>query len=153
MGGAWDRASEVKWIVCGEVQIRERGNRRDLSYWSLNAYLIDGATDFEHSSAYAVCLPLVALQFDGTEYHETLLHAMVDPGRLDDFHVPLPGYNPLEHPRTEKCPDCTKKKGCTPHLIVPEGFYVPPREPKLFELVKGRIVSISIGPTREEEQD
>jgi hypothetical protein len=77
--------------------------------------------------------------------------ALVDPGRKEDFHVPLPGYNPFEHPKTEKCPDCTGKDH-TPHMMVPEGLYVPPHEPQLFELVKGRVVTITIGQPRPDEQ-
>lgn len=133
------------WLVFGEGHLRQRNDRHDGRWW-VHAYL-GNATDFEHDTASLLRLPLIGVNIDGVSYHETKLTAWVDPGEdptgdFSDFHVPRPGYNPLKHKDTVKCTTC---KGRDQHVIVPEGFYVPPFDADLYQAVKGRRVQITFG--------
>jgi hypothetical protein len=141
MGEWWDRDTDQRWLTFGQAQLRRFGDNA-FPWWWLGAYLAEGATDFEHDSGYALRLPLVSLDFQFMMNHGSHFLALVHPAAADEFRVPTPGYNPLEHPKTEPCPTC---KGEQAHLMVPEGLYVPPFEPELYEVVKGRPVSIHIG--------
>ncbi len=137
----------VEWLVFGQAQIRI--HHRPSSIW-LTAYLKDGATDFEHDSAYALRLPLIGLEFEGVRYHTTMLKAWIDPNEEDedgDFHVPRPGYNPMELDEAEVCKECEEQ-----HIIVPEDFYVPPFNKELFDLVRGKEVDIRIGQSHAEAE-
>lgn len=138
LGDVWDRGTEIKWLTFGRAQIRKM-ETDGFPNWRLAAYL-KNATDFEHDSAFAFRLMLVALEFKFVENHCTVLQALVHPSYSDEFHVPRPGYNPLELPESTECPDCEEK-----HIIVPEGFYVPPFDAELFEAVAGKSVTIYIG--------
>lgn len=131
-------SKRLVWLKFGEAHIRHHEKRYS---WWLEAYL-KNATDFEHDSAYVLKLPLIGLSFQGVNYHATSFMAWVNPNDPEEFHVPRPGYNPLRHKDTVKCnnKDCKKE----PHLIVPEGFYVPPVDLELFEAVKGKQLEIII---------
>jgi hypothetical protein len=141
MGDWWDRGTDTPWLKFGQAQIRKHENS-DLTWWQLGAYLKDGATDFEHDSGYAFRMPLVALEYTFTLNHGSRFSAIIHPNMADEFHVPLPGYNPLEHENTQKCDRCTEERA---HLIIPQGFYVPPFEPELYKLVAGKPVVIHLG--------
>lgn len=143
------REKLVKWIVAGQGQLDKLDGHRRVQRWWLRSYL-DNATDFEHDSAYAFRLPLLAVEFKAVWWHQVHFNALINPNEPDDFHVPLPGYNPLEHPKTEQCPE-ERCQGEHAHLIVPEGMYVPPFEPELFKLVAGRPVEIVIGQPHPED--
>jgi len=147
------------WLVLGETQIRAQKDGGGDGRWRLEAYLGKGVTDFEHDSAYAVRLPLIGLQLGplAVSYHRTELFAWVDPNEdpafSPDFRVPRPGYNPMTHPDIHVC----KTKGCLEdnpkgHIIVPQGFYVPPFDAELYEAVRGKKVEISIGPVYEKDE-
>lgn len=138
---------KVTWLVSGQSQLQPIDSSLSIRRWLLTSYM-SNATDFEHDSAYAFRLPLVAVELKAVWYHNAHFTALIQPYDEEDFHVPLPGYNPLEHPDTEKCDRCTGEQA---HLIVPEGFYVPPFEKELFKLVAGRPVEVSIGPVRKEQ--
>lgn len=120
-----------------------------------------GTCDFEHDSAYALKLPLVGVTFNTATYHTAKFTAWVDPNDVEGFHVPPPGYNPMEHPKIHHCSgvyDPKKEQYCKwgdgkPHIIVPQGFYVPPVEPKLYQLVRGKKVTVHIGPTPDASDD
>ena len=136
----WDWQTRIEWIICGMVDFREDKTKR----WTLQAYLNKGATDFEHDSAHALGLPLIGLTFDRLYYSRSAFTAWIDPNDdSDSFRVPLPGYNPAKLKNTIKCNDkhCDEK-----HIIVPEGYYYPPHDAKLYDLVKGKKVEISVGP-------
>lgn len=62
--------------------------------------------------------------------------------------MPNDGYDPRKHKDTEKCKDkrCDEKG----HFIVPEGFYVPPINLALFEMVRGRRIEITTGLRRKD---
>jgi len=142
-------ADKKKWLLFGEAQLSDRGNSSDgIKRWELRSYL-KGATDFEHDSAYALVLPLICVTFIWVYYHNTRLSAIVDPtlGPHDDFAVPEPGYNPLEHEKTVKCTECEPN-----HLIVPEGLYIPPDNPELYKKVSGKEVQIEILMPREDQE-
>ena len=146
--------NRIEWLRFGQVQLRGYDSSRKAGESMLQAYLSEGATDFEHDSAYACCLPLIGVTYEGVEYHTTRLHAWVHPAAGDRdsavrFSVPLPGYNPMKHKDTVICSakTCDEK-----HPIVPEGMYWPPFEKDLYRLVRGQKVEISIGPVYPQEK-
>lgn len=131
------------WIICGETRLRvdRPSGLGTVPTCTLSAYLSEGVTDCEHDSAHAFSLPLIGLHFDGIEMGRVWLGAIVNPHDADSFHVPDPGYNPMEHPDAMLC----EYEQCEPHIIVPQGFYVPPTNHKLFHKVAGRQVQICFG--------
>jgi len=150
----WDWDTRIEWLIFGEVQLRYQEN---LKQWTLAARLIAGVTDFEHDSAYALQLPLIGLQFENfVEYSRVHADAWIEPNDPERFRVPLPGYNPMKHPKTVICDG---KKHCKwgdskSHPIIPEGFYAgPPTDLELYKLVRGKRISIIFGPTPEKEED
>ena len=144
----WD--TKFKWLVMGECNLRHNESQTEkIRHWWLDAKMDGGVTDFEHDSASAVRLPLVAVTFGQVFNHRVSVHALVAPNNdfHEDFHVPLPGYNPKQHKDTVKCERCKDR----PHLIVPEGFYVPPFNEELYKLVAGKEVDIYIGQPYEDD--
>jgi hypothetical protein len=166
----WTRSGhpwKLQWLTMGQAQIHSQRDNND-GRWRLEAHLKDNACDFEHDTAYAVRLPLIGLQLGplAVHYSRTHLTAWVDPdagdetGRHSEFHVPRPGYNPMEHPEASRCEGIyneTKEQWCKwndgkPHVIVPEGFYVPPFDKELYDAVRGKRVEIVIGPAFEDDE-
>lgn len=139
--------TRIHWLIFGEGNFQRHDGTTS---WSLKSYLIDGATDVEHDSAYALRLPLIGVTFNSLHYHTATFDAWVDPNNPEDFSVPLPDYNPLTMEGAEKCPDCSSEEE---HIIVPDGFYVPPFDKALFEAVKGKRLTIDIGPVLPEQDD
>jgi hypothetical protein len=135
------------WLTMGQCKLMRPIPRNQMRWW-LGAHL-DGATDFEHDSAYALRLPLLGLSFEMLEMGMAWFHAIVDPNNSDDFCVPPPGYNPMEHEEAYFCEEGHCKKN--PHIIVPEGFFVPPRNPELHAKVACRHVLITVGIAYPEE--
>ena len=150
-----DWETRVTWLEFGQASLHRQKESRHDGRWRLEAYLTEGVTDFEHDSAYALKLPLIGLQLNdlAVHYHSTHLVAWVDPEDSDNFRVPDPGYNPAKHKDAYVCKDkrCLdeRKKG---HIIIPEGFYVPPVNQELYKLVRGKRVEIRIGPTFKEKE-
>lgn len=150
-----DWVKKVEWLRFGQAQIRRQGERSP-GCFCLEARMTAGVTDFEHDSAYALRLPLVGAQFSElfVAYHTIHLVAWVDPNddHGDYFRVPFPGYDPTKHEKAYRCKDnrCLEDypKG---HVIVPEGFYVPPFDPDLYAVVRGKKIEITIGPVHEED--
>lgn len=144
------RENTMKWLEFGECRLR-RSDSSEFVEYALHAFLPRGVTDFEHDSACAVSLPLIGLEFRGIEYHQATFTAFIslDAGEpFAGFHVPRPGYNPMEHEDAEMC----DSKHCNePHIIVPEDFYVPSFDSELYAAVRGRGVRIYIGPVLEED--
>ena len=158
--------SRFTWLLLGECQIRRID--RDTGRHRLEAHLRDHACDEEHDTAYALRLPLIGLSLADLGVHDSTVHfvAWVDPNAADDhdpagpdFHVPLPGYNPMAHPKATECAgihDKRRRLYCKwgdgkKHIIVPSGFYVPPFDAALYKAVRGRRVDIAIGPVLPEE--
>lgn len=129
-----------EWLVFGAAQFN---HMEKMHMWSLNARMAAGITDFEHDSAYALKLPLIGLEFEGVLYdHYVRFNAFIAPDALDDFCVPTSSaYNPTTLPGGGPCTTC---KGKDKHLLVPDGYFVPPRDPALYELVRGKRVEISL---------
>jgi hypothetical protein len=144
--GDWNhpRGDLKKWLVLGQVQLRT-----DLHPMELKAYLPEGVTDFEHDSAWAMILPLIGVKFDTVRYHTTILEAYVAPRSLEDFHVPWPGYNPMEMEDATNC-DLDRCEE-DPHLMVGEDSYTPYNDSTLYRAVEGRFVRIRIGPRHKGE--
>lgn len=133
----------VRWLTAGQVDL-SAPNERGIS--TLKAYLPAGVTDFEHDSSYAFSFDLVGLQFDHTWYgmsnFKGFLHA-----DLESFRVPDGDYNPMEHPDSWMCTTCAES-----HPMLPDGFFTPKtseQNKKLFMMLLGKPLRISIGPTRE----
>jgi hypothetical protein len=150
-----DGREGARWMLLGEAALSRQSSRSG-GPWRLTAYLKD-AVDFEHDSAYALDLPLVGVEFVGVSYKSTEIVAYVSPeagadedGRFATFHVPPPGYDPTKHPETVLCRDCENREQ---HVIVPEGFYQPKFEPELFEIVRGRCVTICFGPVLKDTEE
>lgn len=140
-----------KWLHFGQANLDSHDRKKT---HTLKAYLA-GATDFEHDSAHALQLPLIGLTFEHLFYHRVCFLAWIAPdagpdpdGRWADFHVPRPGYDPRKHEDAEECTVCETK-----HIVVPEGFYLPPFDNELYQAVKGRRVEVRIGPAPRREED
>ena len=124
------------WLRVGETQIQ----CIDPNRWLLEAYLNQGATDPEHSSAMALRLPLFGVRLQAIRYSVTTLVACIL-ADTEYFRVPRPGYDPFRSPITHSCGDC---KDDIAHIVVPEGFYLPPFDGELFQMVRGLQVQIDI---------
>lgn len=128
----------VDWITMGASYLHkeERFHR-----WRLEARL-PNATDFEHDSAYAIRMSLVGLTFDGMFFQQQpMFVAWIDGSDVDSFNVPESDYNPLTLKGTQPCREC---KGKDKHVIVPEGYFVPPPNKPLFEKVRGLKVEVTL---------
>lgn len=138
------------WILCGSVNLRT--NDRRPGDVELTCYLTAGVTDFEHDSAYAFQLPLIGWTFDSIYYSAVSFTAWVHPeiDRMLGFRVPGPGYNPMEDDDIYECKDGSCAED--PHLMVPEGLYIAPHNPELYEKVKGKKVRITIRPAWDKEE-
>ena len=133
------------WLYAGLSDLSPSRDRPD-GRWRLTARLVAGTTDVEHDSAYAFQLPLIGVTFEGVGGRNTVrVIGWIAPDcRGDDFHVPLPGYDPCKDPKAFRCraKDCLKVNP-EGHMIVPH--FVPPFVPGLYEKVRGRRVEIHIG--------
>lgn len=148
-----DWETKVPWLEFGQAEIRfQKESSQSDGRHRLEARMTAGITDFEHDSAFAVRLPITGLTFQGVNYHRTRFTAWVDPNEdpafSPDFRVPRAGYDPTKHKDAHKCKQCKGKEG---HIIVPEGFYVPPFDAELYEAVRGKMIEISIGPVFKDE--
>lgn len=161
----WASSGEVKvdWLKLGQVSLVRVGK----TGWRLEAHLKDNACDFEHDTAYALKLPLIGLELDDLAIYYSRAHFVAwvhpdaAPGRSSsgDFHVPRAGYDPTKHADAIVCDGVyneKKKKYCKwndgeKHVIVPEGFYVPPFDRELYRAVRGKKVEIVIGAPWPEE--
>ena len=129
------------FLRLGQVNLRTQDNARSQE---LTARMADGTTDFEHSSAYVMWLPLIGTGLDLLNNGLVWLSAWINPDVTagDDFLVPAADYDPRKHPGTKMCEHCDE-----PHLIVPENFFTPEANLELFDELRGRRVEIVIGPT------
>ena len=130
-----------RWILVGEAKFNNElkdGRATIAGYFSKNV------TDHEHSSAYAIQFQVVGLTFKHLWYHTAHFQAWIDPNDPESFHIPKPGYDPAKIAGVETCtdPHCEDK----PHLILPDGYYVPKFERELWEFVKGKPIEIHVGP-------
>lgn len=146
----WTDMDRSEWMRLGEIQLRARDNYHFRGIWRFSAYL-SNATDFEHSPANVMSMELVGVEFTDISYGRTSFQAWIKSDEPDDFRVPPAGYNPLRHKDTSPCKDKNCKRD-EPHLIIPEGNYIPPINFELFEQVKGRRIQVSTGLRHKEEE-
>mgnify|MGYP001560155714 CR=1 FL=1 len=139
-----DNRSFSPWILLGRVLIRpdgERGSGKHVVAGRLNG----GATDFEHSSAFAFRIPVIGLSCpDYVDDSVVEFNAWVSPvfePRWTELRVPSGHYDPFDLPGASICSECDPK-----HLVVPEGYYAgPPHNSALAEIVAGKRIKIQIG--------
>lgn len=144
----WDTKNAFVWIQAGETSLRQKRDGDPTSGHTLTCYVKDGATDFEHDSAYLFQLPLVGLTFVSMWYHQVRFGAYIDPTldtlSFDRFSVPSADYNPFKHKDASLCESC---KGDDAHSFVP---YLPPNNTKLYQRIKGLKAEILISPVTED---
>ena len=129
----------TEWLVFGQMELRQ-----DI-YPNWIAARSD-ATDFEHDSIYILRLPIIGVRLSGVRYGKTFMEGYVHPHAEDDFHVPTSSdYDPEKEDGSMLCEDCAE-----PHIIVPEGFYVPKFNKELYEKVRGHQIMIVTGTPNEE---
>jgi hypothetical protein len=134
------------WIKLHDVSLVQHDNGSRRGTWTLDAYWGGRATDREHDSAHILRLALSGVTLDMVHYGRVSILAWIA-GEEDDFHVPPQGYGELlkNHPDTEICKECRKRDNTAPlHMMVPPGFYVPPRQPELYAQMVGRRIEITI---------
>ena len=132
------------WIKCWSLAIRGPSGDRNL-WWDAESKL--EVYDFEHDLCKAFTLPLLGVTFKGSYWSRILFAAAIDPTRPDSFRVPAPGYDPGKT-HGKPCETCS---GEEPHLMVPEGFYLPDHDPELFAAVVGSQVEINLFAREPEE--
>lgn len=135
--------SNLQWLILGLTQLTPRRGANE-GRWTLEAKMTEGVTDFEHDSACAMRLPLIGVTFEHVISGLVRFNAWIDPNDFDDFRVPRAGYDPTKHPKAIICEDKHCEKS---HVIVPEGFFVPPMDRDLYKAVRGKRVEIIMGPT------
>jgi len=138
-GMSWT-SNRSHWIVLGEVHL---SRNREGDPWRLRAYL-EGATDFEHDSAYILDIELTGVEFESVTYHTTVLTGHIAMDR--ELNVPATTDDPRKLEETFVC-DHEHCVGAHKHVIVPEDHYVPSHNAELFKVMRGRKVWIRIGPT------
>jgi len=143
----WDRMHEFVWLKLGQVRLTQRESL-DINrhVWTFDSYL-GGHTDFEHDSAFVLRMELIGVQFKSLRYGRTVIEGFVNPNlddQYDDFSVPTEGYDPFEG--SEECEECQgQNEEREKHLVVQEGHYVPPSNPELYELIRGKRIEIQTG--------
>ena len=143
----WTDYERSAWIRLGEIMLRQRDSHNHRGVWQLGAYL-QNATDFEHDAAWLLKIELIGVEFTSVEYGQTHFQAYIKGDDENDFRIGNADYNPLAHPKAKRCKG-TAKEHCRreePHVIVPEGFFVPPENPELFNIVRGRRIEVTTGP-------
>lgn len=139
----WTDFTRSEWLRLGQIRLRQRDSYHYRGIWELAAYL-SNATDFEHDSAFVMKMELTGVNFQSIEYGQTVFEAWIKSDDPEHFRVPVVDYNPLKHKDTKECKDkhCRRDE---PHVIVPEGFYLPPPNAELFEMVRGRRIEVTTG--------
>ena len=143
----WEYRSHFEWLRFSQCSIR-RFERHDREVWQVSSYLLN-ATDFEHDPARVLSFEVVGLKYTGTDYGRTSVSAWIKSDSVEDFRVPPPDYNPLTHKDVEKCKGKRYCKRGEPHLILPEGFYLPKPNVELFEQVRGSFIELTTGQVDE----
>ena len=133
--------NRYKWLEFGQMELRQDVDP--------NRIIARGhATDFEHDAIYILRLPVLGVRLESINYGVTVLEAYVYPNddpNYPDFRVPSPGYNPMGAKGARMCRECGD------HVIVPEEFTSPSFDEKLYNLVRGRKITIHTGLRRVDE--
>jgi hypothetical protein len=138
----WNDYEKSKRLLLGEVMLMPRDGHHHKGIWSLGAYLLN-ATDFEHDAAWLLKMELVGVELDSMTYGQTCIQGWIRADHSEAFRVPSAGYNPVKHKDATPCREKDCRRG-EKHIIVPEGFYVPPENPELFNIVRGRRIEITM---------
>lgn len=133
------------WLTFGEASLATvPRNGHTLQGWQLKGWIARHATDESHDAAQIIRLPLIGVTLSMVHQHRTWIEALIDPS-LDErsakteFRVPPPGWDPFAKGITCKACRDKERKG---HPITP---YLPPHDPKLWALMRGKRVSILMG--------
>lgn len=126
----------LNWLEFGECRILNESR-----FCRIESPIRDGITDFEHDTCKVVCIGLVGLQYKFTSNHVSHFDACLTPNP-EDIQLHSPDFVP-EEAGGESCEydHCAD----TPHLILPEGLYVPPMY-EFARVVAGKRVTITMGP-------
>jgi hypothetical protein len=131
------------WIETGNLKISSSGEG-SLLRRTVESQL-DSVCDPEHDPCKAFSFSVIGLQFVFSMSATMLFEGVIDPTRA--FCVPGPDYDPAKT-HGEPCSHC---KGDEAHLLVPDGFYMPPKNPELFRQMAGKTIEIWIYSYKEEE--
>ena len=137
----------VPWLQAGIARLMAPDGHRDRT-WRLHAYAGRNAMDETGSRAQILRLPLVGVEIEFVYNHRISLSAFIGSNveigdefsRSDhsgEFRVLKRGVDPFNGAPTE---------GADRHPVID---YLPPFDRKLYEIVRGLQVSISIGPAPE----
>lgn len=130
---------QSEWMRLGSFQLVPRDSRHFRGIWLFEALLAD-ATDYDHSPARLIRMELTGVNMHMHLYGVTHIDGFIH-GDVENFRVPEADYDPRFHPEATHC----KEKSCSKHVIVPEGFYVPPVNEALHKVVAGRRIDIRTG--------
>jgi hypothetical protein len=131
-----DEDRYVPWITIGEVRILRLDGRDE---WILSAEAADHSTDETHDNIKILALRLCGVTFKNVMHHGCVyLVGTICAEESNDFRVPPPGYEPKAQRNSITCVTCDEH-----HPLIP-GAHMPPKNPELFERLKGRKVEISI---------
>jgi hypothetical protein len=136
-----DDDKPVPWLLFGACQVWPQTHNGE-RMWRVSAYLVGGATDVEHDSAYALAFEVTGLEVsyvddEATHLNARILYKSVGVERFNSFHVPRGTYDPFAG--SEFCKDC---RGKSRHFFVDN--YMPPYDEALHRVVAGRRVQIIV---------
>jgi len=125
------------WLEFGQCSIVNENNN-----CFIGGRMRDGITDFEHDSCYVVRIDLIGLQYKYTHNHVSTFDAWLTTNPKE-IRIHSSDFRPenLEGPDGPyQCEECSPR-----HLILPEGYYVPPMYEQA-RIVAGQQVVITTGP-------
>ena len=128
----WGVQNQFPWIKVAQFRLQDRENSNYPGVWNLDAYL-GRKTDGEGDSAFILNFEVIGVRFNFIRYGYTSVDAYINPNldSYDSFNVPTQDY------------DTQDKHGCTK--------YLPEDNRKLYNLVRGKRISILTGPVGDNE--
>ena len=123
----------IDWLTLGSCEIMPHNRGQ---FWSVKSYF-DHHTDGEHDSASIVTFDVIGLRFEMYMYGQAHVEGWIRADDVNAFRVPTKDWDPFAG--GVKCPQCTGKDK---HLMV---NYLPPENPALYDLVRGRQIQIVTG--------
>jgi hypothetical protein len=128
----WGLHNRFPWIKLAQFRLQNRENSNFPGVWSIDAYL-GRKKDDEGDSAFILSFEVIGVKFDFIRYGYTGVDAYINPN-LDDydtFNVPKQDY------------EVRDKHGGTK--------YIPEDNRELYNLVRGKRISILTGPPGEND--
>jgi hypothetical protein len=123
----WGVQDRFSWIKLAQFRLQNRENSNYPGVWNLDAYL-GRKTDDEGDSAFILSFEVIGVKLDFVRYGYTAVEAYVNPNLdgYDSFNVPPQNYDTQDkHGRTK---------------------YLPEDNRELYDLVRGKRISIITGP-------